>query len=124
MGWTGKVDSMTSRIVALALAATFAAACTKSNTAAPTPSGPTMSFFVTSSRSPTGNIGGLRGADALCQSLATNAGAGNKTRRAYPSVQRDADNGNRPTDARSRIGHGPLLPGELATGARYMTELT
>jgi len=96
-----------SRIVVLALASTFAAACAKSNTAAPTQSGPSLSFFVTSARSTTGNLGGLRGADALCQSLATAAGAGTRTWRSYLSAERDADNGNRPTDARSRIGNGP-----------------
>src|SRR5205809_476321 len=85
--------------------------CSKSgsgNTTAPTP-GSTLSFFVTSAKSTTGNIGGLRGADALCQSLAQAAGAGSKTWRAYLSVERDADNGNRPTDARSRIGNGPWV---------------
>ena len=67
----------------------------------------TMTFFVSSARSATGNLGGLRGADTLCQTLATGAGVGNRTWRAYLSVERDADNGNRSTDARSRIGVGP-----------------
>jgi hypothetical protein len=66
-----------------------------------------MSFFVTSTTNTTGNLGGLSGADARCQSLAAAAGQGAKTWRAYLSVERDADNGNAPTDARNRIGSGP-----------------
>src|SRR5439155_950444 len=105
-------------------AAASPAACTKSNnTAAPTQSGPTMSFFVTSARSATGNLGGLRAADALCQNLATAAGAGNKAWRAYLSVERDADNGNRPTDARSRIGNGPWFNAKAVMVASNLTEL-
>ena len=43
-----------------------------------------MSFFVTSQSGPDGaNFGGLAGAVAHCQSLATTAGAGSKTWRAY-----------------------------------------
>ena len=111
-------------LFAVALVAASPAACTKSNnTAAPTQSGPTMSFFVTSARSATGNLGGLRAADALCQNLATAAGAGNKAWRAYLSVERDADNGNRPTDARSRIGNGPWFNAKLALVASNLTEL-
>jgi hypothetical protein len=79
-----------------------------------TPSGPgsttnPMTFFVTSATSPTGNLGGLRGADATCQRLAEAAGAGNRTWRAFLSAERDPDNGNRPTDARARIGNGPWV---------------
>jgi hypothetical protein len=82
-----------------------------------------MSFFVTSATSVTGNLGGLRGADALCQSLAAAAGVGAKTWRAYLSVERDADNGNRATDARSRIGNGPWVNFNLVTVAANVTEL-
>ena len=38
----------------------------------------TVSFFVTSSKSTTGNLGGLRGADAICQNLAGTVGLGGK----------------------------------------------
>jgi hypothetical protein len=108
----------------VALAAAFVAACGKSNnTAAPTQTGPTLTAFVTSAKSTTGNIGGLRGADALCQSLATAAGAGNRTWRAYLSVERDANNGGRPTDARSRIGTGPWYNARGALVASNLTEL-
>ena len=44
-----------------------------------TPSGPAPSFFVTSQRSVTGNLGGLSGADATCQKLATAAGHAGRT---------------------------------------------
>ena len=71
------------------------------------PSGPRMSFFVSSATSVTGNLGGLAGADATCQRLAAAAGQGARTWRAYLSVERDASNGNRPTNARDRIGAGP-----------------
>jgi hypothetical protein len=115
--------TVTARVLfAAALAAASAAACTKSNTA-PTQGGSAMSFFVSSAKSTTGNIGGLRGADALCQTLATAAGAGSKTWRAYLSVERDADNGNRPTDARSRIGNGPWFNAKGEMVASNLTEL-
>ncbi|OLC51000.1 MAG: hypothetical protein AUH43_03700 [Acidobacteria bacterium 13_1_40CM_65_14] len=113
-------------VVALVLgAALVAAACGGSNTASPTSaaSAPVISFFVSSAKSTTGNLGGLRGADALCQSLAAAAGAGAKTWRAYLSVERDADNSNRPTDARSRIGNGPWANVNGVVVARDLAEL-
>ncbi len=109
-------------LAGLALVAACVAACGSNNTA-PSQSGSTMSIFVTSSRSSTGNIGGLGGADSLCQNLATAAGAGNKTWRAYLSVERDASNGNRPTDARSRIGTGPWFNAKGALVASNLAEL-
>ena len=66
-----------------------------------------MSFFVTSTRSTTGDLGGLSGADRRCQELGAAAGFGAKAWRAYLSVERDAANGNQPTHARDRIGSGP-----------------
>ena len=71
------------------------------------PSGPTVSFFVTSTTSVTGNLGGLTGADSRCQSLAQAVGHGSRTWRAYLSVERDPANGNQPTHAKDRIGSGP-----------------
>ena len=108
---------------AAAIAVITAAACGRSSTSPSTSQTPTMSFFVTSATSVTGNLGGLRGADALCQSLATAAGVGAKTWRAYLSVEHDADNGNRATDARSRIGSGPWVNFNLVTVAANVTEL-
>jgi len=55
----------------------------------------------------TGNLGGLTAADATCQRLATAAGFSGGVWRAYLSVEHDASNGNRPTNARDRIGPGP-----------------
>ncbi len=62
-----------------------------------------MSFFVTSvGRGNGADLGGLAGADAHCQSLATAAGAGSRTWRAYLSTQ-----GTGAVNARDRIGAGP-----------------
>jgi hypothetical protein len=59
-----------------------------------------MSFFVTSSNPGRGgNLGGLAGADAHCQSLAAAVGAGGKTWRAYLSTST--------VNAKDRIGSGP-----------------
>jgi hypothetical protein len=65
-----------------------------------------MSFFV-SSTTPTGsgNLGGLAGADKICQDLAAAAGAGNRTWHAYLSTQTTADGPG--VNARGRIGAGP-----------------
>lgn len=62
-----------------------------------------MSFFVTSvgNGANGGNLGGLVGADAKCQNLATNAGAGARTWRAYLSTDAPLVN------AKDRIGIGP-----------------
>jgi hypothetical protein len=92
---------------------------------APTTSAPTstLGFFVSSSTSTTGNLGGLRAADARCQTLATAVGAGSRTWRAYLSVERDPDNGNQPADARSRIGNGPWLNARGAVVASDLAQL-
>ncbi len=87
------------------------------------PSGSNMGFFVTSVTNNTANLGGLRGADALCQRLAVVVGAGGRTWRAYLSAERDPDNGNRPTDARSRIGSGPWVNANGVTVANSVGEL-
>ena len=73
------------------------------------PSDPSVTFFVTSATNSTGNLGGLAGADATCQQLATAAGHGSRTWRAYLSVERDASNNNLPTHARNRIGDRSLV---------------
>src|SRR5262245_38750756 len=69
-------------------------------------SSPNMSFFITSAGSGNGaNLGGLTGADAICQRLATSVGAGGKTWRAYLSTSAAS---NQPAvNARDRIGKGP-----------------
>jgi hypothetical protein len=64
---------------------------------------PEMTFFITSRGvGDGGNLGGLAGADAHCQALATEAGAGHHTWRAYLSTQ-----GPNGVNARDRIGAGP-----------------
>ncbi len=63
-------------------------------------------FFVTSVGSGKGgDLGGLNGADAHCQKLATAAGAGKHTWRAYLSTQ--PSNSTTGVNARDRIGKGP-----------------
>ena len=75
-----------------------------------------MTFFVTSSNpGQGGNLGGLAGADAYCQKLASNVGAGGKTWRAYLSTQ-----GAGAINARDRIGKGPWLN---AKGAAIATSV-
>jgi len=62
-----------------------------------------MSFFITSAGSGDGgNLGGLEGADAICQALAATVNAGDRTWRAYLSTQ-----GPGAVNARDRIGSGP-----------------
>jgi hypothetical protein len=75
-----------------------------------------MGFFVSSRGSGRGgDLGGLSGADQLCSSLASAAGAGNRTWRAYlstPSV-----------NARDRIGTGPWRNAKGVVVANNVTEL-
>ena len=72
------------------------------------PSMSPMSFFVTSNNPGQGaDFGGLAGADAYCQKLASTAGAGDKTWRAYLSTTPEA--GKPAVNARDRIGRGPWL---------------
>lgn len=84
---------------------------------------PAMSFFVTSTGSKTANLGGLRGADKICQNLASGVGLGNKTWHAYLSAEHDPGNGNKPTDARSRIGNGPWTNSKGVVVAKNLDEL-
>jgi len=88
----------------------------------PAPSGPRMSVFVTSQTSVTGNLGGLAGADATCQRLASAVGEGNRTWRAYLSVERDPAT-NQPAHARDRIGTGPWYNANLVLVANNLSEL-
>jgi hypothetical protein len=67
-----------------------------------------MSFFITSvGLGDGGNLGGIEGADAHCQKLASDVGAGGRQWRAYLSAPATA---NHPAiNARERIGRGPWL---------------
>lgn len=67
-----------------------------------------MTFFVTSAGLGNGgNLGGLEGADRHCQSLATSAGAGDRTWHAYLSTQAPKLDDPNFVNARDRIGSGP-----------------
>ena len=97
------------RFLALLIPLAAAAAGCSDDGETPTgPSGAPVSFFVTSQTSVTGNLGGLAGADATCQRLATAAGHGtNRIWRAYLSAERGPD--GQPVHARDRIGPGPVV---------------
>jgi hypothetical protein len=89
------------RAAMLALLAALAA-CTSMDAGTPQSK---MSFFVTSANPGKGaDLGGLAGADAHCQALATAAGAGKRTWRAYLAT---TSNGQPQVNARDRIGKGP-----------------
>ena len=97
------------RIALLSVAAATVALLTA---CASTPASGPMGFFVTSVGSGKGaDLGGLAGADAHCQKLATTAGAGQRTWRAYLSateVAAVAPAAAIPAvHARDRIGAGP-----------------
>ncbi len=78
-----------------------------------------MSFFVTSAGSGKGgDLGGLAGADKICQMLAQGAGAGGKTWRAYLSTQ-----GAGAVNARDRIGRGPWQNAKGVVIAKDVAEL-
>lgn len=83
---------------------------------------PPMGFFVTSAGPGKGaDLGGLAGADAHCQKLATAVGAGNRTWHAYLSTQAS---GNQPAvNARDRIGKGPWYSAKRARIANSVAEL-
>lgn len=85
-------------LAVLALAAVAVTACGTLSSMGRSPG-----FFVTSANPGRGaDFGGLSGADAHCQSLATAAGYGNRTWRAYLSTT-----GPGGVNARDRIGSGP-----------------
>ncbi len=86
---------------------------------APAPNPAAMTFFVTSVGIGRGaDLGGLAGADAHCQALASAAGAGGRTWRAYLSTQ-----GAGAVNARDRIGTGPWQNALGVVIARNVAEL-
>jgi hypothetical protein len=88
----------------------------------PGPAG--MSFFVTSvNPGKGGDLGGLEGADRHCQALATTAGAGGRTWRAYLSTQAPALNSPAFVNARDRIGTGPWQNAKGVVIARNVEDL-
>lgn len=95
-----------SRLTLPTLAATACAALLTACAGLPG-GGASMGFFVTSVGVGKGaDLGGLAGADAHCQKLATDAGAGRRTWRAYLSTSA-VGNDTPAVHARDRIGKGP-----------------
>jgi hypothetical protein len=83
-----------------------------------------MTFFLTSVGPGRGaDLGGLEGADRHCQSLASAAGAGNRTWRAYLSTQASALNDPQAVHARDRIGAGPWHNAKGVMIARNVEDL-
>lgn len=81
-----------------------------------------FSFFITSTGPGKGaDLGGLTGADAHCQQLASSVGAGGKTWRAYLSTQATAT--QPAVNARDRIGQGPWYNTRGAVVARDVGHL-
>lgn len=81
-----------------------------------------MSFFITSVNPGKGaDFGGLEGADRHCQALATAAGAGGRTWRAYLSASATAQ--SPAVNARDRIGFGPWVNAKGEVIARDVDEL-
>jgi hypothetical protein len=81
-----------------------------------------MTFFITSVGSGKGaDLGGLAGADKLCQALAQAVGAGNRTWRAYLST--DGSDGKPAVNARDRIGKGPWQNAKGVVVAKNVDEL-
>src|SRR5580693_2799856 len=81
-----------------------------------------MTFFITSVGMGKGaDLGGLAGADAHCQALATAVGAGNHTWHAYLSTQARGD--QPAVNARDRIGQGPWYNSKGAAIAQNLADL-
>jgi hypothetical protein len=82
---------------------------------------PPMSFFVTSAGSGKGaDLGGIAGADRICQTLATAAGS-SKAWHAYLSAA--SANGQAVVNARDRIGAGPWFNAKGARIAQNVADL-
>jgi hypothetical protein len=81
-----------------------------------------MSFFITSANPGKGaDFGGLAGADKHCQALASAAGAGGRTWRAYLSTL--AESGAPAVHARDRVGSGPWRNAKGVVVAANVEEL-
>jgi hypothetical protein len=85
-------------------------------------SGPPTTFFITSANpGQGGNLGGLTGADAICERLAGAAGVGGRNWHAYLSTQ--ALGGAAAVNARDRIGKGPWTNAKGVVIAKDLAEL-
>src|SRR5262252_5658702 len=112
--------SMTTKLHLSILAATALMSLGTVASAQQIPQAPNMTFFVTSAGPGKGaDLGGIAGADAHCQQLATTVGAGGKTWHAYLST--NAQGG--PVHARDRIGKGPWQNSKGAVIAKDVDDL-
>ncbi len=90
--------------------------------AAEGPPKPPLGFFVTSIGLGKGaDLGGIAGADAHCQKLASEVGAGNRIWHAYLSTQAEGD--KPAVNARDRIGNGPWANAKGAIVANDIAHL-
>jgi len=106
-----------SKFAKCAIAALFALGCASAHAQQSN-----MTFFVTSGNPGKGaDLGGLEGADKYCQALATKAGAGKRTWRAYLSTNKP--DGSAAVNARDRIGKGPWRNAKGVVVARNLDEL-
>ena len=80
-----------------------------------------MTFFVASAVPGSGKLGGLIGADRICQTLAQAHGAGNHTWHAYLSTQTTPQTVE--VNARDRIGPGPWYNAEGVLIAANVADL-
>ena len=94
------------KIACIASAVVLLGACAqKTVTSSMMDSKPSMSFFLTSENAGKGaDFGGLAGADAYCNKLASAVGAGGKNWKAYLSTT-----GVGSVNARDRLGKGPWV---------------
>lgn len=74
-----------------------------------------LGFFVSTPSDSGGDLGGIAGADATCQALAAEVGAGGRTWRAYLSTSTE--------NARDRIGKGPWVNAKGVTVAASVEAL-
>src|SRR6476646_11561523 len=107
--------------LAIALASSYFVMAQQPPAPQPPPPPPPMSFFVTSAGSGKGaDLGGIAGADRICQTLATAAGS-TKTFHAY--LSQPAANGQAAVNARDRIGAGPWFNAKGARIAQNVGDL-
>jgi len=102
-----KTGNLKKKILLVSLVGAMSQFAYAQDNAGPPPPDPVpFGFFVTNVGLGDGaNLGGLEGADAHCQALAEEAGAGEREWRAYLSTQ--ATDAEHAVNARDRIGDGP-----------------
>jgi hypothetical protein len=71
------------------------------------PPPPAMSFFIAATRAGTGNLGGIAGADQICQNVAVAAGGLNFNRIWHAYLSQEQRGAVPRLNARDRIGSGP-----------------